>query len=313
MVIYSRLFFLDNKINIMFSLILKILFSYVVFFSSIWENNIEVEDYHWDILYSWVMSNDERLKITWLKNKNIKLLRDIDMYPDLTRYSYNIINLKNYPFSILIPNAVLSNSEKEYCIESKQCITNVSLKEITYDSSTYPANYKWHKTALKVSSYIRGDYLWDIEITENNLNWKSFEEIMEENAKHWENTSKERFLKINLALYYDNEWNLFFDKESAPFYYEMLLKAWNKISPLTEDKTNLNKWYLWYWKNFQQAIKEWNAKLINAVWADFIRLSSNPDKYYVIYNTNIIPDKTNMIRVVDLYNEDWTSPFIENN
>jgi len=46
LVISSRLFFLDNKINIMFSLILKILFSYVVFFSSIWENNIEVEDYH---------------------------------------------------------------------------------------------------------------------------------------------------------------------------------------------------------------------------------------------------------------------------
>ena len=74
-------------------------------------------------------------------------------------------------------------------------------------------------------------------------------------------------LKTNNILYYDENGKIYTDNE---YYKEVLENAGNDVQLLSKWKVeNLERWYLGFWKNMQEAIKNGKAE-VSYVWG-FLR------------------------------------------
>jgi hypothetical protein len=263
-----------------------------------------------ELIKLWKLNSNERLHLVWLDESALnKFERDHKYYDKINRFNYFVLNLEDYPFSLLIPQ-IEFNYEEKYTEKNNPEFT-------TQISSSFDHAYTWvsprtdlfHQEWLYINSQ-SSNINWWISFEKQPLNWSSFDEKIEEIKVYNDSHSNVKFNPSDFQIYFDESGNIY---TKNLFVFESLSNAWNNISYLTWDVSHLKERYLWFWKNMQRAINNWNARVIYAIWFSFVWLKSTPEFYYIIEWNWDAQDLPNMIRVVDLYNEDWTSPFIENN
>lgn len=261
--------------------------------------------YQSKIIPLWELNDGEVYDKLWLSETPLKdLKRDREVYEDMDRFNYFNAELNDFPFSVFLSQIHFTNEE----IDEKH-----ELNHSEFVIKPFGRGYRYGLDVSEKCFQIKKPYSlisqatalpWRVEFGKLSLDWKTFSEKMKEIKECYnKDVDLKEELKTDNILYYDENGKIYTDNE---YYKEVLENAGNDVQLLSKWKVeNLERWYLGFWKNMQEAIKNGKAE-VSYVWGflryAFVWLEEDPNNYYVIsfYWNN--QDALNFIRIVDLIN-----------
>lgn len=261
--------------------------------------------YKTKIIPLWELKDKDVYDKLWLSETPLKdLKRNREIYDDMDRFNYFNAELNDFPFTIFLSQIHFTNEEmdKKNTINDPEFVIKPFGRapwwNIRYFDGEWCFSIKKPYGVISQATALP----WRVEFGKLSLEWKTFSEKMEEIKECYNKAvDLKEELKTNNILYYDENGKIYTDNE---YYKEVLENAGNDVQLLSKWKVeNLERWYLGFWKNMQEAIKNGKAE-VSYVWGflryAFVRLEEDPDNYYIISFHWDNPDAVNFIRVVDL-------------